>query len=262
MIKALLLACLAAAASAGEPKILLPSGVKADWAYGPGPALAPSVRFIAKPDKIWLLLRPDALVSNTRKGMALLFTAQDLVSDAQGRLWMSDARSAGTLDLAPNYRSAALKKTLLLPSPAWRLADGGEFGPLAYGTDPEDGLGKAVRLDDQRVVFSLPSRVLALQGTPSGLAVATPDGVFLLDKAGQLKPTGFAQAVRSLAYVAGSGLCAATEDGAWLLPSQGKPQAFLSAPGLRLRAHGSTLYALLPEQGGVLRLRGLEALQP
>lgn len=255
-----LLSLLAAGASAAQPQLL--AGLKGDWAFGPGPALSANTRFSPQGKRIWVLPKPQALVASDRKALALLFNAQDMVQDGQGKLWFVDGRSAGSLDLAPDLRSAALKARLLLPSPAWRLADGGSFGILAYGTDPEDGQGKALRLSDRRAVFSLPVRLLALQGTPQGLALATPEGVFRLGPDGSLKNIGFHRAVRSLAYVDGAGLVAATEDGAWLLREGAKPLPFLSAPGLRLRSVGSALYALIPAEGGILRLRGLEDLKP
>lgn len=262
-VPALLLALsLSAALPADSGLLRAPKGLKTAWAWGPGPALPESARFSADAKRVWLLSRPNFLVSSDKMGLILLFKADDLAQDAQGKLWLCDARAAGTLDPAPDRGSAALKRQLLLPGPAWRLADGGDQGMLAYGSDPEDHRAKVLRLRDRRTLFELDRRILALQSTPRGLVVATPEGLLLLSANGSLEALGFGRAVRSLAWVEGAGLAAATEDGAWLIPEQGKAVPVLSSKGVRLRAVGSSLYALLPSRGGVLRLQGLQALLP
>lgn len=246
------------AADAGQ----LAPGLKAEWAFGPGPKLAAEARFVAQAKRVWLLASKKVLVSSDGQALRLLFDAHDMVQEPSGKLWMCDAQAAGSLDFSPDGRFAALETQLLLPSPAWRLALAGEHGPVAYGSDPEDGRGKAIRLRDRRVLFDLPVRILAMEATPSGLALATPEGVAILGADGRLKATKLPLAARSLAYVDGAGLVAATDDGAWLLREGAKPLPFLSAPGLRLRAVGGALYALIPAEGGILRLRGLEELKP
>jgi hypothetical protein len=262
LILSLTAVALSAPVGADEPSLRLPKGLRADWVLGPGPAFKPSARLLVDRGKVWVLAQPHAMVSSDGKGLVLEDAAQDLGLDASGRLYISTDRAAGTLKPDKKLRSASLQVKLLLPSPAWRLADGGSHGMLAYGSDPEDGQAKALRLRDRRALFQWPGRILGIQSTPKGLVVAGSEGLSLLADDGRITPLAFPRAARSMAYVQGAGLAVATEDGAWLLPLDKGPTPFLSAPGLRLRAEGPILYALMPAQGGVLRLRGLEALLP
>jgi hypothetical protein len=259
-VAALLLAA-AAVLGAADPQLLLPQGVKADWAWGPGPALAASTRFTAGKKQLWLLPRPQFLTNNKGQSLLLLFEAQDMAQDRQGVLWFCDGKSAGTLDLAPDLHSAALKSRLLLPSAAWRLADGGEQGMLAWGSDPDDGQAALIRLRDRHVLLRWPRRLSAVADTPKGLVLATPAGLLRVADDGKARALPFLKAARSLAWVEGAGLAVADGEGVWLLPEGKAPIPFLSAAGVRLQSAGDSLYVLLPAQGAVLRLRGLDHLK-
>lgn len=259
---AVLATCLSATLGAVEPSLRLPKGLQAEWVLGPGAAFKPSARLLVEHGQAWILAQPHALLSSRGEGLVLVDAALDADFDGQRRLWVSTERAAGMLKLDAKGRSAALRPKLLLPSPAWRLADGGGQGMLAYGSDPADGKAKALRLRDRRSLLEWPAHILGLQNTPQGLVLADPSGLWLINADGKPRALAFPRAARSMAWVDGAGLAVATEDGAWLLPLDGGPTPFLSAEGLRLRADGADLYVLLPAQGGVLRLRGLKALLP
>jgi hypothetical protein len=255
-----LLLCLAPLTLSAEPdfQLLLPKGAQAEWVMKSGRALPPGSRFEVDPDgHAWVLAGPRVLLSVDGNLLVLDQPLHDLVFGGS-QLVASTDRVAGSLALRKlkGGMAASVKPQMLLPDAAWRLAAGPEAA--AFGFDDEKGRSFLFRVRDQRKILEWPQRILAAVGTKDAWFLSTPSGIERISLSGATQSWGsFPGGASSLAWVEGTGLAAAGPLGVGLFVKPGHLIPLSGARTVRVRARASHLYILVPEQGGVLRIKGL-----
>lgn len=262
---ALLTLCLPLAANAAKDedafKVLLPKGAKAAWVLHQDQALPSGSRFEVDADgKAWVLTGPRVLFGSNGGVLVLDEAVRDIAFGGSQLIACTDL-AAGSLRFhkVKGRNAAKVKRQMLLPEPSWRLAAGPDSAAV-IGFDPDKGRGELFRVKDQRKLLEWPARILAAVGTTDAWFIATPTGIQRISFSGKVQAWGaLPGGVSSLAWVQGAGLAAAGPQGVALFAAPNKALPLSDAKSARVRARGSKLYVLLPEQGGVMQVTGLGA---
>jgi hypothetical protein len=246
---------------AAEPSFALPAGAKASWVLPQGAALPSQARFeVDAKGGIWLLPVPRLLMGADGARVVLDEMAHDLAFSGPELLLGTDLATGGLkLRNLKDGLAAKVKRQLMLPGPGWRLASS-PHGAVVYGFDAEQGKSLLFRVKDRHKVLAWPERVLAAVGSDDAWFLSTPSGIQRISNGGALQAWGrLPGGASSLAWLEGVGLAAAGPKGVGIFSAAGKLRPLLDAKSPRVRARGSDLYVLLPEEGGVLKITGLGA---